>query len=280
MKLAALVLVCGCNAVFGLSPTTGPGTTFFDAPIDAPFACPPIGTNLPPFTGVLVQQILEDCSQYSPSDASGRAVASCSDPAGGEIICEGPRDQMLTSAFKLSAIQAQPRLSPDGNTIYVHDNAPSITVIAYQRTGMTWTRAPASDIGQIANASEMSSVMRGPDGDHILFTAASATSVALAEWSNAGGTWHQTSLHPASELGLQGIFTLALTSDGLRALVFGFTPTNVDQTLYTDRPALDAPFRAAQKIDGLFGVAQDASLSDDCSRIYFTGLGSVFYVQE
>jgi len=102
----------------------------------------------------------------------------------------------------------------------------------------------------------------------------------LDEWGNDGGTWHLTTSHPLSELGLTLAIAISMTSDGLRALVLGGTGDGTVHMQYTDRAALDAPFRTATQVEGLFAQADDATLNDNCSRVYFTGLGSIFYVQQ
>ncbi len=278
VRLAMLVLVCGCNQILGLSKTNPAGPAFYDAPLDAPFACPMIGSDLPTFTGVLVQQILQDCAQYSPSDMSGRAVATCSNPDGSTYVGEGAIGEMLSFALQPATLLPQPRLSSDGNTLYVRDGlGVGVAIIAYVRAGTAWSRDTTADLGAIPNVTAASTFMRGPDGDHVLLVAATDE---LLEYGHEGGSWHQTSAHSAAELGVAFVEGITVTSDGRHALVLGGNSGSIRDTMYTDRAGLDAPFRPATRIEGLFGNAQDATLTDDCARVYFTGLGSVFYVQQ
>jgi hypothetical protein len=286
MRLVRYIVAfaCGCNQVFGLTPTTSTATKYYDAMPDAPFECPAIGSGGPAFTGVVVQQLLQDCSQYSPSPGNGgRAVAGCRAPDGTTYICEGPIDLMLTYALPSpSGIAPTARLSVDANTIYAFGlmgGIGSIPIFAYARTGSTWTQT--TPFGMVQDAFTMSNFMRGPTGDHVFFVRNSASGIELLdEWGNEGGTWHSTSTHSPSEMGVAFVQFIALTSDGLHALVFARTASSQMRTMYTARPSLDAAFGPAIPLTGLFGAAEDAALTDNCARVYFTGLASVFYVQQ
>src|SRR5690349_8436389 len=74
--LVGLAALCGCNQILGLSPTQAlppVDAQYFDAPADAPFSCPPIGTA-PHFSRVL-HQIQQDCTDFTAS--SDWAVGYC-----------------------------------------------------------------------------------------------------------------------------------------------------------------------------------------------------------
>ena len=58
--LAWVLLGCGCNQVFGLRETQPIDAQQFDAAIDAPYACPPPGTQ-PAFAASLQQVIAKYC---------------------------------------------------------------------------------------------------------------------------------------------------------------------------------------------------------------------------
>ena len=47
-----------------------------------------------------------------------------------------------------------------------------------------------------------------------------------------------------------------------------------------DRPSVDAPFRAAEPLQGIPPHVYDSAMTEDCARVYFSGLGAVFYVQQ
>lgn len=283
-RIAWLVVLCGCDQLFGIQRTQHQATPFYDGMPDAPFACPGIGSGAPAFTGVLVQEVLQNCQHYSPGFASGRAVAKCTDPDFGSAICEGPVDAMLVCFMPDPADTGpqQPRLSSDGNTMYLRGNPKGglTSIIAYTRNGSAWTMT-TSPFGAVQSLYATSNFVRGPSSEHVIFDRLDSTGAGVFdEWGNDGGTWHLTSTHPVTDLGLPAVTDLSLTSDGMRALVLGQPGDGTQHIYYSDRTALDAPFRAATLVEGLFAQAYDASLNDDCSRVYFTGLGSIFYVQQ
>src|SRR4051794_34587507 len=83
--------LAACNQVFGVHDTVSAGPAFYDAGIDAPFACPPIGGSPPQFSAFLHQDFVQDCADYSI--AGGRATALCSDATSATSINEGARDR-------------------------------------------------------------------------------------------------------------------------------------------------------------------------------------------
>ena len=74
--LACLLFVCGCNQVFGLRETVAIDAQQFDAPLDAPYACPAIGLQ-PAFGKILHQSIPKNCVSYTTS-RSTRTGTRCS----------------------------------------------------------------------------------------------------------------------------------------------------------------------------------------------------------
>ena len=67
-----------------------------------------------------------------------------------------------------------------------------------------------------------------------------------------------------------------LSPDGLR-LVLGST-TQQSKVMYSDRPSVDMRFRQAVPLMDIPDVP-DPFLTEDCARVYFSGIGSVFYAQ-
>jgi hypothetical protein len=131
MRGLALVLVlgAGCNEVLGLSSTRAIDAGFYDAQIDAPFACPPTGTT-PRFSRLLHQAVVQPVFEYTTSSATMRAVGR--DTSG---VVEGPIDEVMTKASGLGAdlvasparnsvgggaimVQAIPSASPAANSEY------------------------------------------------------------------------------------------------------------------------------------------------------------------
>lgn len=62
MVRRAVLVLAGCNAVFGIKDTRQYDAAYFDAPPDAPFACPALGGPAPTFSPVLHQDVIQDCS--------------------------------------------------------------------------------------------------------------------------------------------------------------------------------------------------------------------------
>jgi hypothetical protein len=69
-----------------------------------------------------------------------------------------------------------------------------------------------------------------------------------------------------------------LSVDGLRMMWLD-TSTGTASLLYTDRPTIDAPWRAAELLSG-GPPAADAFMTADCSRIYTEVLQSILWVQQ
>src|SRR5689334_19586163 len=94
-RSCSVLLLVGCNQVYGLDPTRASDAAYFDAPIDAPYACPPIGTP-PRFSRSFAQVVAQNCNNYTVS-ISGRALARCAF-AGDQRIAEGAIGERLEIA--------------------------------------------------------------------------------------------------------------------------------------------------------------------------------------
>jgi len=70
--------------------------------------------------------------------------------------------------------------------------------------------------------------------------------------------------------------SLAESADGLRAVFTG--ATTLPEVRYAVRSRIDAPFEGSFPLT--VPAAMDAYLTEDCSRLYFSGLGSIFYVPQ
>jgi hypothetical protein len=262
-----VLLLCGCNQVFGLKETGQLDAAFFDAPADAPYACPPLGTA-PRFAPQLTQFLVQRCDGYSVV-TSGRAVASCKDGDGIERVFVGNRGEPLSIApgVDLSG-PILPRLTHDGEHLVIREpnNIGVVRVRLYDRqSDGTWLRGADAPFGARAK-----SIGTLSTDNRIVVT--TTDSPDLQEWILEATGWRklatQTPSVPSTGDVLQ---TVSLTADGLRAIAM----VNA-RALFTDRQTLDAPFRAFDIVEGApRGV--DMTLEADCSRLYAAGLGSVFY---
>jgi len=275
-----LVLGAGCNQVLGLSSTQVIDAGFYDAQIDAPFACPPTGTGMPPrFSRLLHQVVVQPVFEYTTSSATMRAVAQS--PSG---VVEGPIDDVMTPATGLGGSPAClacaqlvfPRLTPEGDGVYgVLSSMFGAHLALYRRAANEWMEVQAfgTPLGSF-----LSSVTRGPTRHLMIYDG-----VAFHEYAvdDGGGS---TEVLPAYQPGDLGLFNLGnpmFTADGLRMVFPGTVVrdgTTTTEMYYADRPDLAARFTTATALVDV-PVVDSAYLTEDCSRIYISGLGSLFYAQ-
>ncbi len=280
-SIAIVIAMCGCNQVFDLDSTrfVEPPREFFDAPSDAPFACP-AGSFAPRFSPLLHQVFQQDCKDYVISTEAQRAMALCLDPDTFEWrAAEGPIDGVLTPvpSFDDPIFQLQfLRLAPEGDElIAVYYATARYEFRTYQRMPSgTWIRA--ADFGTTMSYLDISGPSRRPNR-HVLRT---GSDQQLHEFvQDAGGLWTEVAAFTASELGVTFPGSPKLSADGLRLLLTAAPPTaSATRVMYSDRPTIQDRFRTAQPVEGVPRVL-DAYMNDDCSRVYFGGLESVFYVQ-
>lgn len=265
-----VLLVCGCNQVFGLRDTRVVDAAYFDAPVDAPFACPPSGTAL--HVSPIVHQLdVLLCKDFIV--AGDRAAGWCADlDAGAPQIFEGPREGPLAVAAGIGAGYSQPRLSPDGSELLVYYATTMGVGLALFDRGSdgTWTLDPDPTIPIIAG-DRIGTMARGPTGDRVIIRSNDGLG---HEWEHEGHAWNEIRTHSSSDLGVGSFLQLNMTPDGLHAIVQGSGPLYV-----VDRTAPGQPFHAAAPIDGLAELG-DVVMTDDCGRFYFEALNTAFYAQQ
>ncbi|MGE5181213.1 MAG: hypothetical protein ACM31C_04090 [Acidobacteriota bacterium] len=272
MKSAALVLLAGCNAVFGLQRTELP-------PPDAAAVCPPIGQT-PVFSTTLRQAVVQSCTGYNISPDRGIAIASCptytagfnSTPAGiGPIDGELARLVLQPTGAYTRIVDY--RISPEGDEIFVQQDTdtpggPSVFSVYARNADDTWSweqDLPIPAVGALSTPS------RGPARHLIVSQAADGM---VHEYVRDGASWNEV-LPPysASDLGLNAA-ELTMSPDGLRAVF-----ETSGSIWYTDRPDLSSRFRHGSVLAGIPQVP-DPFMTDDCARLYFSGLASILYVDQ
>lgn len=278
-----LVLVCRCNQIFGLKETQPLDAQQFDAPIDAPFACPAPGTP-PQFSKILHQAIERNCQGYMTSPESQRAVAFCFDAGGlfGGIV-DGEVDGVLqTSTLTPAGDFDWPRLTPEGNEIWVRDRGSPAKFAVFQwQSDHQWTRVRDLMITGVARDDYITAPSRAVGGKRRFLRYAFST-FKLLEYEDDGATTSGPirSYDVNIDLGSDFINLPNLDASGLRLVFVGETPgTTYSQTFYADRASLDVPFSKAMPLPTA-PVAFDPFVTPDCSRIYTSGLGSIFYAQQ
>ena len=277
MRAIAWLLLGGCNQVFGLSETVPIDAQQFDAPVDAPFACPPPGTQ-PAFATLLHQAIAKNCISYTTSTPTGRAAAYCLDIAAiavGEI--DGvPEPAVLTPAGDLD----WPRLTPEGDELWARRRTTTSTFAVYQHVAdhsWTWVRdlVPAAvgrDDTITAPSRRIGGIRR--------FLRYAFSELQLHEYDDDGTTATLVRTYTAQALGVLFIQFPNLDADGLRLVFVGQAPdATFVQTFYADRARLEDPFSPATPLASA-PLAFDPFLAESCSRLYTSGLGSIFYAQQ
>jgi hypothetical protein len=271
VRFAALALA-GCNSVFGNNPVQRTDAQYFDALI-GPSQCPPVGQT-PRFSTVLHQDFIQNCMGYRFN--SGRAASVCT-VGNGYGVFEGPIDQPLQPVPELvtmaaSAIYDRAVLSSDAQTMFLRevdfDTGVTATRAARHQIDGTWQLQAPPELGQNPN-DLLAAIARGPNGDHALVRANDWT---IHEWIDDGGTWREAQVHVFD----LDVYDAQLSADGLRVTLY----TSKQEYLFSDRPDEDSPFREPEPLLGTPNAAIAPTITEDCARLYVTGLGSVFYVQQ
>ncbi len=280
--VVASVLLAGCTQVFGLAPTEQQPVTdaaFFDAPADAPFACPPIGET-PQFSRVL-NQTVQSCSEYSTT-TNGRGAAVCTEPV--NQIAEGPFDGLLTPVAGLEQTAELHldfvRYAPEGDELFVRSWNQS-TVIgrirAFRRVDDSFVAAYDVVLpGQTTDSFvRFGTPSRGPRRRMMV---RNRTDVYQEIELDATGASELIGNYVAADLGLTSITPSPpnLTPDGLR-MVFSGGVSKAQGVQYSDRASLADRFRPVTGLD--IPTSPTPFLTADCARVYFSQIGYVFWVQ-
>jgi hypothetical protein len=276
---ATVLIACaGCNQFFDLRETSLP-------PADAAPFCPASGP--PPISRRLVQIATGNCFEYSFSEITRRGLAQCptGDPPGYEIR-EGPLDGELeptTFPLPTGLSFAYPRLSADGTEAWLFDFV-ARQFLVYRRvreqewafdrnvTGINETR----EAGVIA-------LVDGPDGRRLLVELSpNASLMEIVERSDDGsGTWSTvTSRTTLADLGIDFFARIGSSPDGRRIVFAGERDSRVE-LFYAERPTPDVAFSAAVPLPNV-PIEYDTPymLNSDCSHLYFSAIGSVFYASQ
>jgi hypothetical protein len=277
----AIVVLGACDGILGLNPTVAIDATFYDGRRN--FACPPIGTT-PSYDGQLHSVINQNCSQYTTSTATNSALALCvSPPPGLPFVAGGPIDGPLAAvpslamAWMISTI----KLGADGDLAVEMYSNPSGGAIVFRaltrQPDGSWTAGQNVGAMGVPSFYNASAPTHGPNphvlwNDEIDYTIHESVEDSTGAWSepNPSGFSFPGISYPAS---------FSLTDDGLRLVFVGSDANMVTSVYYTDRPALDQPFRTPVVLMGA-PFAYDLFLTSDCGRIYMSGMQAIFFTQE
>ncbi len=267
---AALLVLVGCNQVFGTAQVRRTDAAYFDAAPDAPFACPATGT-VPAFSRQFRQIAPQDCTSYTGSTVTHTAVAACRQDVGPPLLAAGELGGKLAVQPELTSMLGAlytPRLSADGDRISALDKQPGgVAVALFHLEAGTWVRDP--DIAAaplIVAASELS---HGPRA-HLLIA---YTPDDVRELEDQGdGTWLEVGMGRATFGQIANTEGIHLSGDALRAWYDDGGPT------LFDRPDRDSVFTRRDRFGGSNGIG-DAFMTDDCGSLYFSTLSSIWVAQ-
>jgi hypothetical protein len=284
----AILLLVGCNRIFGIAETgqTPPpdaiDAAYFDAPADAPFACPPTGET--PTFSRLLNQIVQTCADYSPS-TMGRAVGYC---LGTKYqLAEGPVDGELVPIADFAEVDGThldlARYAPEGDELFVRvwlESSVFARIVVYRPSGGTFVAdhditLPAAE--PIDSFVRFGAPSRGPLRRMMIRNTGQdyqEIEVDATGASTSIGTYTAGDLGAASLIGLPP----NMSPDGLRIVFLASDASVGTITAYADRATINDRFSKVRILDGV--PRSDAPfMTENCGRVYFTALGYVFWVQ-
>jgi hypothetical protein len=94
------------------------------------------------------------------------------------------------------------------------------------------------------------------------------------------GVWTRVASYTATELGTVAFYnTFNLTDDGLNVIYWASTTTG--SGIYrASRTSVDEKLANPTPLPGLPRTVYDPYMTNDCSRVYFSGLNSVFVARQ
>jgi hypothetical protein len=277
-----LAALCGCNQIFGLSPTEqlpAVDAQFFDAPPDAPFTCPGFG-SLPVFSRVF-KQIQQDCRFYTRS--ADWATAECRDTP--SAVAQGAPDGPFGSIAGLEGVfplsYENPQLTPEGDELFVRYSDPSATTgtipVFRHDANHAWTKAGTLSITGVILTAEVAfgTPSRGPN--RRMFVA--NYDISELREVEVDASYHATvvATYPTQQLGGFLRSQPSMSPDGLRIIYTILATGNRDQLMYGDRASLADRFTIRSLPD--VPIGETPFMTEDCSRLYFSAVSSVLWVQ-
>jgi hypothetical protein len=269
----------GCNWVYGLGDTRPIDAAipidaqYFDAPVDAPWTCPAMGTE--PIFADRYKQLAttqKDCIGYMFAADTGFGVATCNhvvmEAADGETLAPARLDPAIAYAN-------EPRISPDGQLLFVRNGNTSMVDIYKRQPDGSWL-ANGKKIGD-ASYRNLSNPTRGPQRRAVQwdYNGSSYYVNELVEqpdesWSVVT-TYTVTGVLPVSEQ------PLSLSSDGLRLTFLGYVGSASGGVKFMQRFSVSEPFTTLTAVTTV--PNKDLAgpfMTDDCGQLYYSALRTVF----
>ena len=266
----ALLCLAACNQTWGLDATHLPQ-----------IECPALGDEL--IVGTKLRQATtEFCTDYTTAVDTNLAVALCtkSEISIGEIGGELTTVQFPPAPMVPSPARYGVRLSPEGDELWISQRSATssaATNSVYRRTAGVWTWQ--YDVPFITSPEVvLSGPSRGPN--RRMFVDDAANNAVLTEYvEQAPGQWMERQRYSEASLGVLYYEHPSLSADGLRLLFYGDGDDNVSiGWFFTNRATIDDVFPRARFVRQVPAVPYYVHLSEDCSRVYFPALDSVFYL--
>jgi hypothetical protein len=281
VKIAWLLAIAlgGCNSLYDITSTRSLDAAvpidaqYFDAPPDAPPACPAVGGE-PKFKAAYNQLTgVGNCVSFTPAFMWGKAVGVCNSRIQQGAL-EGPIETEL--GVVPAGYTQFPRLSQDGALLFVENSMTLKIDIWAKNPDDTWTKK----INTIDDASyRYISQATTTSPRHAIQTDFNGSNNQLRELvEQTSGDWASVDLYLVSELGVGTVDQQSLSSDGLH-LTFVGTPagSNKNTVWWSRRATLADHFGTAVELTTVPLSGGAPFMADDCSRYYFSGLGAVFY---
>ena len=284
MRAWVVLLVCGCNRIFGLADVTERhvDAQYFDSPLDAAPTCP--SGTAPVFRHVIHQVDAQNCSGYTPSEV-GIAVAICNG-----VLAEGPTGGSLQPAsiqppFPVTDVLDLARISPEGDfalvLVFKGSGVDTVDLRAMNRdlATDTWTVLGSITIPTTQNYT-ISAMSRGPQRHAIFMLGNTQGAYEAHEYVGSGTTWTDEHTYTASDLGSTTIFgSPAVTPDGLHMIVNGDAQGQEAMYFYA-RPDVTSLFSTRTLIDSVPSELTNPYLTEDCGTLYLDALDTVLYYQQ
>ena len=266
-----ILVVTGCNQVHGLEQTQ-----LIDAP--PPPACSDSNVAFSPRAR---QFLLQHCTNYVASESLDRAVANCRFDLPALVISEGPRDGALAPAVLEQvpgSILTNVRLAPEGDRAIVEQLRMGVSVFSmYRREVDRWRRE--YDLPLTVDFDDTVGIpSRSPYAR--VFHARPNAGVVDELVEDPPGTWRVHATYTPPELGVLSTYhPINLSADGLHLIYSSNTLESSFATFHAVRERIEDRFSQFGLLDGIPKRTSDLFMNGDCSRVYFSGLERVFYVE-
>lgn len=305
--VTVLMLTCGCNQLFGVERTDlvdspPPADAAIDAP---PPSCPTDGT-VPQFKNDLFNIPARYCFYYSVSEVTGEAAALCAnDNFTASTVGAGPIGESLVAQVLDPPMAINPYnafvFTREGDRIAVtgwEETRAGYSTTEYRRSEAKWvfarTYVPASTMGGYY---VLSAASAGPDRRAILFRYEISTNAYVLEELTESTGWKATDSYTLAELGTESLSEPSLSADGLRLVFVSYeykdgSTTGVsggeapqmsgsnNAVYFTARTSLSERFARAKKMATVPDGVGSPFMTEDCGRIYFSALNSVWFLKQ